>query len=58
MASEEREDFWQAASLFQRDDGECAAPASFPIDGKVLGVDLDDLVSYHAADRRHNLKLP
>jgi hypothetical protein len=38
VSSEQRHDIGQLSSLFQRDDGECAAAGGLPVDGQVLGV--------------------
>lgn len=38
VSSEQRHDIGQLSTLFQRDDGECAAAGRLPVDGQVLGV--------------------
>jgi hypothetical protein len=38
VSSEQGHDIGQLSSLFQRDDGECAAAGRLPVDGQVLGV--------------------
>jgi hypothetical protein len=38
VSSEQRHNIRQLSTLFQRDDGECAAAGRLPVDGQVLGV--------------------
>lgn len=38
VPSEQRHDIGQLSTLFQRDDGECAAAGRLPVHGQVLGV--------------------
>lgn len=40
MTTEQRNSLWKLASFLKRDDGEGATTTSFPIDCKVLRVDL------------------
>jgi len=43
MSSEQRHNVRQLSTLFQRDDGECAAAGRLPVDGEVLGVTFDQV---------------
>jgi hypothetical protein len=43
VSSEQRHDIGQLSTLFQRDDGECAAAGRLPVDGQVLGVTFDQV---------------
>jgi hypothetical protein len=40
VATEQRDALWKLASLLERDDGESTATTGFPIDSKMLRVDL------------------
>jgi hypothetical protein len=40
MATEQRDALWQLASFLERNNGESTTTTSFPIDGKMLRVNL------------------
>lgn len=43
VSPEQRHGVGQLSTLFQRDDGECAAARRLPVDGQVLGVTFDEV---------------